>query len=223
MLDFLALAQQCAPAVHPKTMAAVAHVESGFNPFAIGVVGGRLERQPKNKAEAVVTAKALEVAGFNFSVGVGQVNRYNLTKYGLDYDKAFDACPNLRAASLILKNCYDRAKARSLSDQDALQASFSCYYSGNFSTGFKPDFKGQPSYVQKVLTVAGVAGAVPAVMPIKVIAAAKPKAGAAAKSRDEGPFRVTAEMPGKSPAPAAASVYGNGGDSVMVFRERRHP
>lgn len=215
-MDFMALAQQCAPAVHPQTMAAVAHVESGFNPFAIGVVGGRLERQPANKAEAVVTAKALEEAGFNFSVGVGQVNRYNLTKYGLDYDKAFEACPNLRAASLILKDCYDRAKARSLSDQDALQASFSCYYSGNFSTGFKPDFKGQPSYVQKVLNGAGVAGAVQAVMPIKVIAAAKPKT--ALKARDEGAFRVSADVAGNAPAPAAADVYGGGGDSVMVFR-----
>lgn len=215
-MDFLALAQQCAPDVHPQTMAAVAHVESGFNPFAIGVVRGRLERQPKSKAEAVATAKALEEAGFNFSVGVGQVNRYNLSKYGLDYDKAFDACPNLKAASLILKDCFDRAKARSLSDQDALQAAFSCYYSGNFSTGFKPDFKGQPSYVQKVLNKAGVAGAVQAVMPIKVIAAAKPKT--ASKARDEGAFRVTAVVAGNSPAPGTASVYGGGGDSVMVFR-----
>ncbi|HBN8308897.1 TPA: transglycosylase SLT domain-containing protein [Pseudomonas aeruginosa] len=49
MLDFMALAQQCAPTVAPQTMAAVVQVESSFNPYAIGVVGGRLQRQPNTK------------------------------------------------------------------------------------------------------------------------------------------------------------------------------
>ena len=79
-MDFIALAEQCAPSVHPQTMAAVARVESGFNPFAIGVVGGRLVRQPVNKAEAVATAKSLEQNRFKISMGLGQVNRYNLPK-----------------------------------------------------------------------------------------------------------------------------------------------
>ena len=160
MLEFHALAQQCAPAVHPVTMAAIIRVESTFNPFAIGVVGGRLERQPTNKAEAIATAKALTAAGYNFSLGMGQVNRYNLSRYGLDYQSAFEPCANLKAASLILQDCYSRAKAKGMTDANALQAALSCYYSGNFSTGFKQDFKGQPSYVQKVLNSAavGVAG-----------------------------------------------------------------
>ena len=38
MLDFMVLAQQCAPTVAPQTMAAVVQVESSFNPYAIGVV-----------------------------------------------------------------------------------------------------------------------------------------------------------------------------------------
>ncbi len=158
-MDFPAMAQQCAPEVHRQTMAALARVESGFNPFAIGVVSGRLERQPANKAEAVATAQALEAAGMNFSVGVSQVNRYNLPKYGLSYEAAFDACQNLHVGALILKDCFDRAKPRFGDDQRALQAAFSCYYSGNFSTGFKQDFPGQPSYVQKVLNVAIQGGA----------------------------------------------------------------
>jgi type IV secretion system protein VirB1 len=196
-------------------MAAVAHVESSFNPFAIGVVAGRLERQPANKAEAVVTAKALEKAGFNFSVGVGQVNRYNLPKYGLNYETAFDACPNLHAASLILKDCYDRAKARWSVDQAALQAAFSCYYSGNFSTGFKQDFSGQPSYVQKVLSGASVSGISQAVTPIQVIGRAKTEL--AAKSPDDGAFRVTAERTSPSTTAVTANV-GNTDASVMVYR-----
>lgn len=156
-MDILALVQQCAPDVHPHTMAAVARVESGGQAFAIGVVGGRLARQPASQAEAVATAKALERAGYNFSLGIGQVNRHNLAKYGLDYEQAFDACKNLRAGSLILKACYDRALKRFSTEQDALRAAFSCYYSGNFSTGLRPEPGGRPSYVQKVLSAAGQA------------------------------------------------------------------
>lgn len=214
-MDFLALAQQCAPAVHPQTMAAVAHVESGFNPFAIGVVGGRLERQPATKAEAVATAKALAEAGYNFSVGVGQVNRYNLPKYGLDFDSAFEACANLRAGASILADCYSRARGQFGDEQAALQAAFSCYYSGNFSTGFKPDFKGQPSYVQKVLNSAGASQSVPVVAaPIPVIPTTRAKASP--KPRGDEPFRVMTEG-GEGVGPSA-SVYATPTDSVLVFR-----
>jgi type IV secretion system protein VirB1 len=165
MIEFIALAQQCAPTVDPQTMAAVVKVESSFNPYAIGVVGGRLERQPKNKDEAIATVKALEAGGWNFSVGVAQVNRYNLTKYNLTYEQAFEPCANLRAGSKILEACYSRALTRTDGDsQRALQAAISCYYSGNFTRGFKPDKAGQPSYVQKVLAQANVDA-----MPIPVV------------------------------------------------------
>ena len=166
--DFIALSQQCAPSVHYSTMAAVASVESGYNPYAIGVVRGRLVRQPATKDEAIATARMLEGAGFNFSMGVGQVNRYNLKKYKLNYETVFEPCENLRAASLILKDCFVRAQSKYQHDQHALQAAFSCYYSGNFSTGFSVDFPGQPSYVQKVLNSAGSG-----VVPISVVRSAQ--------------------------------------------------
>jgi type IV secretion system protein VirB1 len=210
-MDFLALAQQCAPAVHPQTIAAVVRVESGFNPYAIGVVGGRLERQPANKAEAVATAKALEQAGYNFSLGVGQVNRYNLPKYGLDYEQAFDACQSLRVGSLILKECFDRARGRIKGEQEALHAALSCYYSGNFSTGFRADFAGQPSYVQKVLNAAGATGVNPTA-PIRVIRTAASTTQKRATA-EQAPVRLAAE----SQAPPG-NVYGSEPDSVMVFR-----
>jgi type IV secretion system protein VirB1 len=154
MLDAIALATQCAPQVHPITMAAVLRVESSENPYAIGVVGGRLIRQPRNKQEAVATAKALEQAGWNFSVGSSQVNRYNLAKFGLTYETAFEPCANVGAGAAILKDCYDRAEKQFDREQHALEAALSCYYSGNFRAGLKPDFKGQPSYVEKVLAQA---------------------------------------------------------------------
>jgi type IV secretion system protein VirB1 len=125
-------------AVPAIVMRHVVHVESGANPYAIGVVGARLLRQPKNLDEAVATARMLEARGYNFSLGIAQVNRSNLGRYGLDsHDKAFDACANLSAGAHILANCYASA------GRDWGKA-FSCYYSGNFVKGF------EDGYVQKV-------------------------------------------------------------------------
>ena len=124
-------------AVPPEVMQHVVNVESARNPFAIGVVGGYLAKQPTNLDEALAAVRQLKEEGYNFSVGIAQVNRYNLAKYGLpDYASAFQACPNLKAGSRILRECYDRA-------QDWGKA-FSCYYSGNFVTGF------DHGYVQKI-------------------------------------------------------------------------
>ncbi|MGM9427124.1 lytic transglycosylase domain-containing protein [Hydrogenophaga sp. MI9] len=124
-------------AVPKEVMQHVVHVESSRNPFAIGVVGGYLARQPRNLEEALASVRQLKEEGYNFSVGISQVNRYNLAKYGLrTYAEAFEICPNLQAGSRILRECYDRA-------QDWGKA-FSCYYSGNFVTGF------DHGYVQKI-------------------------------------------------------------------------
>ena len=101
-VDFAMLAQQCAPAVYPTTLQALVKTESGFNPFAIGVVGGHLVRQPRNRDEAVATVRVLEAAGWNYSMGLAQVNRANLRIYGLTPETAFDPCANLRAGGTLL-------------------------------------------------------------------------------------------------------------------------
>ena len=125
-------------AIPEYVMRHIVNVESGDNPFAIGVVGGRLERQPKTLEEAVATANMLESKGYNFSLGIAQINRYNLAKFGLSpYEKAFDPCANLKAGAKILADCYASAKG----DWDK---AFSCYYSGNFVTGISA------GYVQKI-------------------------------------------------------------------------
>jgi type IV secretion system protein VirB1 len=152
--DFHALAQRCAPSVPSSVMAPLVKVESGFNPYAIGVVGGRLERQATNKAEAVATITALQAAGLKFSAGVGQVFLGNWKAYGLTNDSVFEPCQNIRAAAAIYKACYDRALTDIPNPAIAEQAAYSCYYSNNFITGFKPDAPGQIPYVQKVLNSA---------------------------------------------------------------------
>ncbi|AKJ75426.1 lytic transglycosylase domain-containing protein [Xanthomonas oryzae] len=185
-LPFEKLATECAPDVHPTTLKGVVSTESSWNPYAIGVVGGRLERQPRSLPEAVATARELERQGFNFSMGLGQVNRYNLGKYGESYETVFEPCRNLKAGSAILKACYQRARAQIPDDQQALRAAFSCYYSGNFTRGFRPDKAGQPSYVQKV-----VAKATGAAQPIPVVPAVKPESSVAVRpaGRTAGPAK----------------------------------
>ncbi|MGA7816590.1 lytic transglycosylase domain-containing protein [Caballeronia sp.] len=151
MVDFNTLALECAPNIHPTTLQAVVRTESGFNPFAIGVVGGHLSRQPQTLAQAVATAKALDAQGINFSMGLGQVNKANLSRYGLTYATAFDPCANLQAGADILRGCYTRAVASIGAGDQALRAAISCYYSGNFTRGLKTEFRGT-SYVQRVST-----------------------------------------------------------------------
>lgn len=121
-------------AVPMEIMEHVVRVESSFNPYAIGVVGTRLARQPANLEEAVATASRLERDGYNFSLGLAQVNRHNLAAQGLSsYELAFSACPNLAAGARILADCHVRAGGN-------WDKAFSCYYSGNFSRGFRDGY-----------------------------------------------------------------------------------
>ena len=153
---FATLAATCAPRVDRLTLEALVRTESAYNPYAIGVVGGRLVRQPATLEEAVATAHSLERQGYNFSVGLGQVNRYNLARFGETIETAFDACRNLRAGGTILAECFARSLPRYGDQQQALRAALSCYYSGNFETGFRH------GYVQKVVANAGD---IPAIVP----------------------------------------------------------
>ncbi|VWB14679.1 lytic transglycosylase domain-containing protein [Burkholderia lata] len=175
-LDFLSLVHYCAPQIAPVTMAAIVRTESGFNPYAIGIVHGQLRRQPSNIAEAVATVRALEAGGWNFSVGLTQVNRANWPTFGLTAENAFEPCRNLAAGAAILHRCFTAAvttgKFHARTDyradvQAALRASLSCYASGNFSTGY------QTGYVQRVVESAAAQASsdsfVPAIAPIPVV------------------------------------------------------
>ena len=160
-------------AVPAEVMRHVVDVESGANPYAIGVVGGQLVRQPKNLGEALATVHMLDAKGYNYSLGVAQVNRANLGKYGLDsYEKAFEACPNLAAGAQILAACYASSGAH-------WGKAFSCYYSGNFVTGYRD------GYVQKVYDSinrdTGIAARTDAAQAIPLKTTAKTSLGKVAK------------------------------------------
>jgi type IV secretion system protein VirB1 len=144
-LDFMTLAQQCAPQVSPATMAAIVRTESSFNPYAIGVVHGRLLHQPASLEEATATVRALDAGGWDYSVGLAQVNRANWSRVGMSVQNAFDPCLNLAAGAAILQDCYAQARSSRLEVQGALRASLSCYASGDFATGYRT------GYVQRVV------------------------------------------------------------------------
>ena len=141
-MSFSTLAATCAPLVHPSTARALVAVESGFNPHAIGVVGGVLERQRRTVREARATATALKQQGWNFSVGLAQINQRNFDRLGLDATSAFDPCENLRAMQAVLGECFERAGRRAPS-KVAIRQALSCYYSGNFVTGFDHGYVGR--------------------------------------------------------------------------------
>ena len=149
---------QCHDLIEAEIMAKIVQVESSGNPYAIGVVGGRLQRQPVDLQEAVRTADYLEKAGYNYSVGLSQVNRVHFKQLAWhgNVQKGFDVCQNLRAGARVYSQCKESA-ARSLKSSDPTsvsRAALSCYYSGNFVTGERL------GYVDKVLGTGSAKGSV---------------------------------------------------------------
>jgi type IV secretion system protein VirB1 len=143
----LSLVASCAPLVAPATAHALILVESNLNPNAIGVVAASLARQPRTRTEAVLTARQLASDGRNFSVGLAQINQANFDRLGLSLEAAFDPCINLRAMQSVLTDCYSRSPGKRL-PQQRLRDALSCYYSGNFSTGYRH------GYVKRVASAA---------------------------------------------------------------------
>ncbi len=136
-LTFIAFVAACAPQVDIATAHALVAAESSFNAHAIGVVAGSLERQPRNRTEALATVRRLQADGWNYSVGLAQINVRNFERLGLTAQSAFDPCANLAAMQVVLTDCYDRATRQGTAPQRALRKALSCYYSGNFVTGFE--------------------------------------------------------------------------------------
>jgi type IV secretion system protein VirB1 len=156
---FLALAMQCAPDIAPDTLSRIVKTESGFNPWAIGVVGKALNRQPQTKNEALNAVRKLANDNENFSIGLAQINRQYFDIK--DAERIFSPCANLKMGSDILKDCYSRAFKSSDSKQHALLKTFSCYYSGNYTRGFVKENNGK-SYVDRVIAANSTTIKVPA-------------------------------------------------------------
>lgn len=160
-------ASECGPYMRSPLDQQLVKVESAGNPFAIGVIGGKLVRQPRNLDEAVATALSLEAQGFNFSVGCRQINKSNFRRYGLTIQSAFNPKVNSEVGADLHNECLGRAVKRFGQGDQAKRAALSCYYSGNFITGQQQEGN-QISYVDKILGRAQSGGktATPLAIPV---------------------------------------------------------
>lgn len=140
--DFLTLALQCAPTVHPATTTDIGYAESRFQHLAIGVVRGD-SIYPKDINSALEHIRQLKAKGRNYSIGLMQINQSNFQKYGVTAKDMFDPCKNLSIFEKIITDCYIRG--------ETLTRALSCYYSGNFESGLRPEQAfSDTSYVQRV-------------------------------------------------------------------------
>lgn len=116
----------------------IVEVESKGEVYALHLNGAlELERQPRDREEAVATARWLLAEGKSFDAGLGQVNSQNFARLGLTAESAFDSCPNLRAAEQVLKECRRRARDRFGEGAPALAAALSCYNTGHLGRGVR--------------------------------------------------------------------------------------
>ncbi len=76
---FLAVAMQCAATVHPSTSLDVARVESGLNPYAIGIVGQK-QGYSQNKRGGFKAYRHAEITGQAIFTGADANYQYQLSK-----------------------------------------------------------------------------------------------------------------------------------------------
>ncbi|MFC0389144.1 lytic transglycosylase domain-containing protein [Muricoccus vinaceus] len=145
MIDLPALYSECAPQVHPTTMAAVVHVESRGRVLAINVnrkpgqATAPRPPQPQTVDEAVAVAERFINAGHSVDVGLSQLNSRNLPGLRMTLREAFEQpCRNLAGGASILADCYDRAiRAGKTAGDPALAWALSCYNAGPSITGVR--------------------------------------------------------------------------------------
>lgn len=150
---FLAAAMQCTTSIHPDTVFDVAKVESSFNPYAIAEIVPKKGRtagsshiisyMPASRVKAMDIVRRAAEKGRRYSVGLMQITSTNFEHYGVTAHELLDPCINLAVFEHILTDCYRRG--------GSLKRALSCYYSGNFNTGQRPEsaYK-QTSYIQRI-------------------------------------------------------------------------
>ncbi|QTG17162.1 type IV secretion system lytic transglycosylase VirB1 (plasmid) [Agrobacterium tumefaciens] len=141
------LARECAPSVAPSTLAAIAQVESRFDPLAVhdNTTGETLHWQNRAKATQVVMDRL--DARHSLDVGLMQINSRNFSVLGLTPDGALQPCTSLSAAANLLASRYAGGDTAD-EEQSALRRAISAYNTGDFTHGFAN------GYVRKVETAA---------------------------------------------------------------------
>ncbi|MBY3513379.1 lytic transglycosylase domain-containing protein [Rhizobium laguerreae] len=126
---FIDLAQNCAPMVEVRTLAAVISLESRFKPFAVRINSGPpLASQPASKAEAIERATFLIADGQDIQIGLGGIGMEELRKLNLSISDAFDPCLNLKATATLLDGYYRLALRAGANARQAETVMLQSYY-----------------------------------------------------------------------------------------------
>ncbi|MBY3473724.1 lytic transglycosylase domain-containing protein [Rhizobium laguerreae] len=131
-VTFVDLAQNCAPMVEVRTLAAVISLESRFKPFAVRINSGPpLASQPASKAEAIERATSLIADGQDIQIGLGGIGMEELRKLNLSISDAFDPCLNLKATATLLNSYYRLALHAGADARQAEKVMLQSYYGRN--------------------------------------------------------------------------------------------
>lgn len=97
--------------IPPAILVAIAKVESGFRPWVININhNGQSVKviNPRTYEEAVYYVNYLHQNGYNYDVGIGQINVANIRRFGIDPISLLDPCNNLMASAYILRENINR-------------------------------------------------------------------------------------------------------------------
>jgi soluble lytic murein transglycosylase-like protein len=97
-----------------QILVAIAKVESGFRPWVINInQNGRSIKviNPKSVEEAAIYLQYLHDNGYNYDVGVGQINVRNIKRLGLRPQQLLDPCNNIMVSGLYSKRKYFEIRA----------------------------------------------------------------------------------------------------------------
>jgi len=119
----------CGPWVHPVTLHAVAVVESGVQPWAIGTPHGAIYPRTRGEAERMLL-RALHTET-SVDIGLLQINSQWLPRLHLAPEWLLDPCVNVRVGAAILAANFVAASRPGRSHLHALVAALSAYHSGS--------------------------------------------------------------------------------------------
>lgn len=106
----------------PKAVTlAIAGIESGLNPWSLNIEGRPYRFS--SKEEALAKAREAQRKGRSFDVGIMQINRWWLDRYGISLEAAFDPLANIYFGGWILKGEIARHKN--------IRAAIGAYHSPN--------------------------------------------------------------------------------------------
>lgn len=97
--------------IPPALLVAIAKVESGFRPWVMNINhNGQSVKviNPKTYEEAVYYLTYLHQNGYNYDVGIGQINVANIRRFGINPVSLLDPCNNLMVSAYILRENINR-------------------------------------------------------------------------------------------------------------------